>query len=301
MLVHNGVVTTRPEFGISILPAWTDDSGQSVRLVQLADQLGYDLVGIQDHPYQWRFHDTWTLIAWLAGQTTRIRLFPDVANLPLRPPAMLAKSAASLDVLTGGRIGLGLGAGAFWDAVAAMGGARRTPAEALQATEEAIDVIRLVWSGQRGLRYDGTFYTLHGLNAGPPPAHPIGIWVGAYGRRMLELIGRKADGWVPSIRPDFPPERLAAGMRAIDQAAQAAGRDPRDIHRVLNVGAVIADAQTEPFTGPVPYLVERFTELALQGIDAFILWPAQDPERQIERFAAEVIPAVREAARTSGN
>jgi hypothetical protein len=112
---------------------------------------------------------------------------------------------------------------------------------------------------------------------------------------MLERIGRKADGWVPSIRPDFPPERLAAGMRAIDQAAQAAGRDPGDIHRVLNVGAVIADAQTEPFTGPAPYLVERFTELALQGIDAFILWPTQDPERQIERFAAEVIPALGEA------
>src|SRR5439155_23813301 len=165
-----------------------------------------------------------------------IRSFPDVANLPLRPPAMLAKSAATLDVLTGGRVELGLGAGAFWDAVAAMGGPRRTPAEALKATEEAIDIIRLVWTGQRGRRYDGIFYTLQGLNAGPPPAHPIGIWVGAYGPRMLELIGRKADGWVPSIRPDFPPERLAAGMRAIDEAAQAAGRHPCHIHRVLNVG-----------------------------------------------------------------
>src|SRR5439155_7405230 len=109
-----------------------------------------------------------------------IRSFPDVANLPLRPPAMLAKSAATLDVLTGGRVELGLGAGAFWDAVAAMGGPRRTPAEALQATEEAIDVIRLVWTGQRGLRYDGRFYTLHGLSAGPPPAHPIGVG----GRRL---------------------------------------------------------------------------------------------------------------------
>ena len=88
-------------------------------------------------------------------------------------------------------------------------------------------------------------------------------------------------------------------MRAIDETAQAAGRDPGDIRRVLNVGAVIADAQTEPFTGPVPYLVERFTELALQGIDAFILWPREeDPATQIERFAAEVIPAVRQAVAT---
>ncbi|HZB78639.1 MAG TPA: LLM class flavin-dependent oxidoreductase, partial [Actinomycetota bacterium] len=68
----------------------------------MADEAGLDLIGIQDHPYQWRFHDTWTLIAYLAGRTSRVRFFPDVIDLPLRPPAILAKSAASLDVLTGG-------------------------------------------------------------------------------------------------------------------------------------------------------------------------------------------------------
>jgi alkanesulfonate monooxygenase SsuD/methylene tetrahydromethanopterin reductase-like flavin-dependent oxidoreductase (luciferase family) len=293
-------VSLPPAFGISVIPTWTDDPGKALRLVQLADRLGYDLVGCEDHPYQRRFFDTWTLIAWLAAHTSRIRFFPDVANLPLRPPAMLAKSAATLDVLTGGRVELGLGAGWAWDAIAAMGGPGRTPAEALQATEEAIDVIRLVWTGQRGLRYDGTFYTLHGLNAGPPPAHPIGIWVGAYGPRMLELIGRKADGWIPSTRPNWPLTSLAAGQRIIDEAAQAAGREPRAIRRLLNVNAAIADAQTEPFSGPVPYLTQRLTELALDyGVDTFIIWPGQDVERQIERFAAEVIPAVREAVVTT--
>jgi len=295
-------VTSPPEFGISVLPTWTDDPLQALRLVQLADQLGYDLVGIQDHPYQWRFFDTWTLIAWLAGQTSRIRFFPDVANLPLRPPAMLAKAAASLDVLTGGRVELGLGAGAFWDAVAAMGGPRRTPGEALRALEEAIDVIRLVWSGERGLRRDGRHYTLHGLNAGPRPDHPIGIWVGAYGPRMLQLIGRAADGWIPSARPDWPLENLKAGNRVIDQAARPAGRDPKAIRRLLNLGAAIDDTQTspdpeKPFTGPASYLVERLIELALDhGVDTFIIWPAgDDPVGQLERLAAEVIPAVREA------
>ena len=86
-----------------------------------ADEGGIDLVGIQDHPYQWRYVDTWTLIAWLAARTERIRFFPDVANLPLRPPAVLAKAAASLDVLSGGRVELGLGAGAFWEAIGADG------------------------------------------------------------------------------------------------------------------------------------------------------------------------------------
>jgi len=285
------------EFGISLPPTWTDDPGQILRLVQRADRVGYDLVGIQDHPYQWRFHETWSLIAWLSGQTSRIRFFPDVANLPLRHPAMLAKSAASLDVLTSGRIELGLGAGAFWDAIAAMGGPRRTPSESLEATEEAIDVIRMVWSGQRGLRYDGRHYRLHGLNAGPPPAHPIGIWVGACGPRMLQLIGRKADGWVPSLRPNFPPERLLDGHTIIDEAARASGRDPSAIRRVLNVGAALTDALTDaPFTGPSDYLVERFVELVVdRRVDTLVVWPrGDDVEAQIQRFAEDVIPTVRE-------
>jgi alkanesulfonate monooxygenase SsuD/methylene tetrahydromethanopterin reductase-like flavin-dependent oxidoreductase (luciferase family) len=142
-------MASRLEFGISITPDWSKQD-ELLRLARMADETGLDLIGIQDHPYQWRFHDTWTLIAFLAGRTSRVRFFPDVIDLPLRPPAILAKAAASLDVLTGGRVELGLGAGGFWDAIEAMGGPRRTPAEAVAATEEAIDVIRLVWSGQRG-------------------------------------------------------------------------------------------------------------------------------------------------------
>src|SRR5581483_1923067 len=86
------------------------------------DDLGYDLIGIQDHPYQARHYDALALIAFLLGQTERVRIFPDVANLPLRPPAMLAKQAATLDQLSGCRFELGLGAGAFWEGVRAMGG-----------------------------------------------------------------------------------------------------------------------------------------------------------------------------------
>jgi alkanesulfonate monooxygenase SsuD/methylene tetrahydromethanopterin reductase-like flavin-dependent oxidoreductase (luciferase family) len=160
----------RPEFGVSIVPTW-EDPGLALRLARLADENGYDLVGIQDHPYQWRYFDTWTLIAWLAAQTSRVRFFPDVANLPLRPPAVLAKAAVSLDVLSGGRFELGLGAGGFWDAIPTMGGPRRSPSEAVRATEEAIDVIRLIWSGERGRRFEGEFYRLAGVNTGPtrPP------------------------------------------------------------------------------------------------------------------------------------
>jgi alkanesulfonate monooxygenase SsuD/methylene tetrahydromethanopterin reductase-like flavin-dependent oxidoreductase (luciferase family) len=288
------VVSQLPEFGLSFVPTWADPQ-QALRLTRLADENGYDLIGIQDHPYQWRFFDTWTLIAWLAGQSSRVRFFPDVASLPMRPPAVLAKAAASLDVLTGGRFELGLGAGAFWEAIEAMGGERRRPAQALRATEEAIDVIRLIWSGERGRRYEGKFYRLAGVNTGPRPAHPIGIWIGAYGPRMLELIGRKADGWVPSMRPGVRTENLSNGIRIIEDAASGAGREPGSIRRLLNVGGAIEPNRGEGFVGPVSYWVEELARLVEVGMDAFVFWPAHDEERQTELFAAEVIPAAREA------
>ena len=186
------------QFGYFIIP----DATQPIRALEQAmsaEEAGIDLIGIQDHPYQHRFHDTWTLLSVIAARTSRVTLFPDVANLPLRPPAMLAKAAASLDLLSGGRVELGLGAGGFWPAIAAMGGPARTAGESVSALEEAIDVIRLFWTAGRGLRFDGRFYQLAGLNAGPPPAHAIGIWLGAYKPRMLALTGRSADGWVPSL------------------------------------------------------------------------------------------------------
>jgi alkanesulfonate monooxygenase SsuD/methylene tetrahydromethanopterin reductase-like flavin-dependent oxidoreductase (luciferase family) len=285
-------MTAPLEFGISITPNWLDRE-DVVRLARAADQGGLDLIGIQDHPYQWRFFDTWTLIAYLAGMTSRVRFFPDVSSLPLRPPAVLAKAAASLDVLTGGRVELGLGAGAFWDAIVAMGGPRRTPGQAVEATEEAIDVIRLVWSGERGVRYEGRHYGLAGLHTGPKPAHDIGIWVGAGGPRMLDLIGRKADGWVPSA-PWAPPEDLPEHLRRIEDAAAAAGRDGGSIRRVYNISGSIGTATVERFVGPVSLWVDQLARLAETGMDAFIFWPVgEDPVGQVEAFAGEVAPAVR--------
>src|SRR4029077_7026699 len=167
------------EFGISIVPE-AEALPMNRALVHAADVNGLDLVGIQDHPYQRRFLDTWMLMAALLGETEHCRIFPDVANLPLRPPPMIAKEAASLDVMSGGRFELGLGAGGFWDAIEAMGGPRRTPPEAVAALAEAIDIIRQAWSGARSVQHDGPYYRAHGYHPGPPPAHNIEIWIGAY-------------------------------------------------------------------------------------------------------------------------
>lgn len=282
------------QFGYFLTPD-ASDYREVLRRARLCDELGFDLIGIQDHPYQSRFLDTWTLIAALAAQTSRVRLFPDVASLPLRPPAVLAKAAASLDLMSGGRIELGLGAGAFWEAIGAMGGPVRSPGQAVAALEEAIHVIRLMWSGQRGLRYAGEHYPLRGVHSGPVPAHPIGIWIGAIGPKMLNLTGRLGDGWVPSSSY-VPPAKLPAMQARIDEAAVSAGRDPAAIRRIYNVMGRIGDgASSSSFVGPAAQWVDELTQLALQdGMDTFILGLPEPPGDQLERFMTEIIPRVRE-------
>ena len=282
------------EFGASVEPL-ADPPEWAARVAVAADRAGLDLLGIQDHPYQRRFLDTWTLISTLVPLTERIRFFPDVACLPLRPPAVLAKAAASLDVISGGRVEMGLGAGAFWDAIVAMGGPRRTPAEAVRSVEEAIQVMRLVWSEERSVRFDGEIYTLKGLKPGPHPVHEIGIWVGAGGPRMLGLIGQLADGWVPSMGW-ATPDRLPAMHERIDEAAERAGRERREIKRIYNLSGTIGPEGEGLLEGPASKWVEQLTRFALElGMDTFILWPSEDCERQVELFASEVVPAVREA------
>ena len=266
-------------FGVFLTPDATQPS-RLLELAILADELGFELIGVQDHPYQRRFLDTWTLLTAIAMRTKTVQVFPDVANLPLRPPAILAKAAASLDLLSGGRLELGLGAGGAWEAIKAIGGPVRTPGESVSALEEAIQVIRLMWSGERGVRFDGKFYQLAGVQTGPKPMHPIGIWLGAYRPRMLSLVGRLADGWVPSLGYVQPAD-LLEGNRRIDEAAAAAGREPRAIRRLLNAGA------------DVP--VEMFTSLTVeQGMDTYVIGGIEDPEA-LRWFATDVVPAVREA------
>lgn len=250
-----------------------------VELAVLSEELGFDLVTFQDHPYQPRFHDTWTLLTWVAARTSRIGLAGNVHNLPLRPPAVLARAAASLDLLSGGRVNLGLGTGGFWDAIEAMGGERLTPGRAVDALDQALDVIRGLWdvADRAPLRAGGDLHHVDGAKRGPAPAHPIPIWLGAYRPRMLSLVGRKADGWLPS-QGYLQPGDLARGNAAIDDAALAAGRDPAAITRLLNVG---------PGAG-----ADDLARLALQdGISVFVVG-GDDPDG-MRRFAAEVAPAVR--------
>jgi alkanesulfonate monooxygenase SsuD/methylene tetrahydromethanopterin reductase-like flavin-dependent oxidoreductase (luciferase family) len=252
-----------------------------VALAELSERAGLDLVTFQDHPYQAAFLDTWTLLSYAAARTSRITLAGNVINLPLRPPVLLAKQAASLDLLSGGRFELGLGAGAFWDAIESMGGPRRAPGEAVGALDEAIDIIRATWDvGERGgIFTDGPVYRIRGAKRGPEPAHDIGIWLGALKPRMLKLTGAKADGWLVSMSY-LKPGDLQRGNATIDEGATDAGRDPSEIRRMLNIG-------------PDDATPDNLVRLALEdGVSAFIL--TTDDPGTIQEWGEEIAPAVRE-------
>ncbi|WP_028046372.1 LLM class flavin-dependent oxidoreductase [Cellulomonas sp. URHE0023] len=273
-------------FGSFLTPS-AKDPQRVVALAQTSERVGLDLVTFQDHPYQPAFLDTWTLLSWVAASTSTVQLSGNVLNVPLRPPAVLARAAASLDLLSGGRLALGLGSGAFWDAIVAMGAPRKTPGEAVTALDEAIDIIRGIWDADERapLRVHGTFHAVDGAKRGPAPAHDIPIWLGAYKPRMLRLVGAKADGWLPS-QGYLQPGDLARGNAAIDEAAHAAGRDAREIRRLLNVGSG-PQGSTEQW-------VDELVALVLQdGIATFIV--ASDDDRALAVFGQEVAPAVREA------
>jgi alkanesulfonate monooxygenase SsuD/methylene tetrahydromethanopterin reductase-like flavin-dependent oxidoreductase (luciferase family) len=291
-------------FGISVLPN-TSELDRIRELVRVADQSGLDLVGIQDHPYQRRFLDTWSLIPALFAETERISIFTDVANLPLRPPAVMAKAAATLDVVSGGRFELGLGAGGYPHVIAGFGGPKRTPGESVEALDEAIDLIRLLWSEQGSVSFEGKHYRLDDARPGPSPAHPIGIWLGAFQPRMLRLTGRKGDGWVPSLGV-LNPDELRAGNEWIDAAAAKADRDPRSIRRILNFQGLIGDGPVpsrselpvgylagEPLAGPVDWWLETLAGFVDDGFDTLVFWPVDPISEQVELFAGEVAPRLR--------
>ncbi len=277
------------EFGLFITPT-ADRTAQVLELADLAEALGLDLVAIQDHPYQRRFLDTWTLLSAIGARTRSIRLAPDVASLPLRPPVVLAKSAASLDLITGGRFELGLGAGSFWDAIAGAGGPRRTPKEAVDALVEAIEILRGMWAGGP-FSFTGEHYQVQGIKAGPVPAHPIGIWLGAYKPRMLRVTGQLADGWLPSLGQMRAAE-LGTLNAQIDQAAVDAGRDPKVVRRLINIHGSFGTS-AELLQGTPADWSEQLADLALAfGMSTFILG-TDDPD-EARRYAEEVAPRVRE-------
>jgi alkanesulfonate monooxygenase SsuD/methylene tetrahydromethanopterin reductase-like flavin-dependent oxidoreductase (luciferase family) len=287
-------------FGVMISKSAAGDAN-AVAQARLAEALGFDVVTVHpDHMHGTSpTLETWTALTWVAAQTTHIKVAPGVLSLPYRHPAVTAKMAETLDRLSGGRLILPLGGGndQWSGAFRAFGLAQRAPGETVEATEEAIDIIRGLWS-EPEFSYAGKHFHVEGARIEPRPAHPIPIWLGAYGPRMLDLAGRKADGWFPSLVV-LEPEAAYAKLRRIRDVAAVAGRDPDTLIYAYNVGVLVeegARSQQGQIAGAPEQVAERLASFVRHGFTFLNLWPGGDMTTQLERLAREVVPAIRAIA-----
>ena len=284
-----------PAFGVTIIPSATPRSDPVAEAV-LAEELGFDLVSVWDHPHgENPSFESWTLMTWMAARTSRIAVASNVLGLPFRLPALTAKMAESLDRLSGGRLILGLGAGASDAEFAGYGAPLRSPGEKIDALAEAIDVIRGTWS-QPAFTYDGRYYRNEGALLEPKPERRIPIWLGTYGPRALELTGRVADGWIPSMRY-APPSEAMRKREIVLRALDASGRDAAAFDWAYNVSARIGgDAARDPdqeIAGEPDEVIERLVELLEMGFTTLNFWLGGRRDEQMRRLAGEVLPDVR--------
>ncbi|MGW0806792.1 LLM class flavin-dependent oxidoreductase [Nonomuraea sp. NPDC002799] len=266
-------------------------AGQTLDLAQSADELGYDLFTLSDHLHGERPSlEPLTALSWIAARTSTIEVGTNVLALPYREPPVVAKTAETIDRLSGGRLVLGLGGGGFDHEFAAFGLTARTPGQKVAALREAIGVIRGLWT-RESVSSDGAHYTVRDAAIAPRPAHTIPIWLGSYGPRSLALTGELADGWVPSIGR-ISLEQAVAMRSVVREAARSAGRDPDSITCACNV-RVSLDAAGPPgvISGDVPAVVDGLTAIVAAGFSFLLLSLPTVGEQEL--FAKEVIPQVR--------
>ena len=286
------------QFGLNVSPS-AEDGADPIADAKRAEELGFDFVSASDHPCGTSpTYETWTMLSFLAAATSRIRLATRVLGVPYRSPAMVAKMAETLDRLSGGRLVLGLGGGSADDEHRAFGLGVRSPKDKTDGLEEAVRIIKGLWS-EPGFTFTGRLYHTDAADLEPKPDHRIPIWLGTFAPRGLAITGRLADGWIPSLGYAPPDEVVGMRERVLD-AAEQAGRDPSEITCVYNMEVRVEEgADTEPdvVSGSADAVAERLAGFVELGFSAFNFMPAGPrPAEQAERLAADVIPAVRGAA-----
>jgi probable F420-dependent oxidoreductase len=202
---------------------------------QAAEGLGYNYIEVPDHVFGataregWTpvynekdpFHETFVILGFLAAVTKTIRLSSGVLISPQRQTGLIAKQAAEADLLSGGRLRLGIGVG--WNHVEyeALGTEWKTRG-ARQA--EQVDVLRRLWSEDL-VTYNGRFHNLKDVNIVPPPIQrPIPVWFGGSSDAVIKRAARLGDGWMPIMAPDLEGEQKLAMLR---RELKIHGRDPR--------------------------------------------------------------------------
>jgi len=231
------------------------DWGRLLDLAVVADQAGVDTVVVVDHvvlggdlsgypygPFPSAPDGPWleplTCLAAIAGRTTRVRLMTGVLIAPLRPPALLAKTAATLDVISGGRLDLGVGTGWLAKEYEAAGLDFKQRGRLL---DDALDACAALW-GDGPTAFDSPRLRFTDVYCDPPPRQPGGIpfWIGGYlhDRNLARLV-RRCSGWIPS--PTSRRADIAAGIDRLDAALTAAGRDPAEVRVRIGAPATAGD------------------------------------------------------------
>ena len=212
-----------------------DDLGAIREFAQAAEELGYTHLRVPDQIARkdsGHLHESLTLLAWVAGCTEHIELVPSVVALPARQTVLFAKQAAEIDVLSGGRLRLGIGVGASRREYASLGQAFETRGR--RCTEQ-MQLLKRLWT-EPEVTFDGEFDRVRENGIDPLPVQrPIPMWIGAASvpsPPVLERIGRHADGWFAICAP----EQFAGLRDRIDAFAREAGRDPAEIGAESGVG-----------------------------------------------------------------
>jgi alkanesulfonate monooxygenase SsuD/methylene tetrahydromethanopterin reductase-like flavin-dependent oxidoreductase (luciferase family) len=264
-----------------------------------AEQLGFDLVTLHGDVLHGSnpSSELWTLLCWVAASTSKIRVGPVVLALPNRHPAVLAKMAETLDRLSDGRLVLVLGAGGPMNepAYQAFGLAQRSPREKVQALEEALDILRGLWNAS-GFSYTGQHFRTEGATIEPKPSHPIPLWLGVFGAQMLDLVGRKADGWLPTYQ-FLAPDQAYQKLELIRAVAEQAGRNPDEITYGYNVPILVEEgAVTNRWrvAGSAGKVATQLAAIVRHGFTFVNVWPVGEATMQRVRLAREVLPAVRD-------
>ena len=301
-------------FGLRI-PQDGADFAELRDIAQAAEQLGYHSLWLYDHFYHFpvpdnvRILEPWTLMSVLAGATRTIRLGTLVLCNGYRPPALLAKMAATLDVLSGGRLEFGYGAGWHAEEFAGYGYNFPPVPRRIRQMEEGLTVIRKLWSEERA-SFGGKFYQLNEAYCEPKPVqrpHPP-ITIGGGGEQLLlRAVARHADIWnyFPVPLPEY--EHKAS---VLDDHCRTLGRDPQTVERSLMTPTVTAKREKEVrdqlegakargymwahsgnlVQGTPDIVVPRYRDYIRRGVSFFIVQlPDSHDLKQIEFVAQQVI------------
>ena len=261
---------------------------------RLTEELGYDLIGVPDHPDFGHYIDQWVLMSAILGHTSSVEVFGVVSALALRePPAVLAKAASSMDSLAPGRFHFGIGSGAL-PGIPSIGGPVWGAGESVNRVREAIELTRLMWSGAEKVDYAGTYYQLREATPPPAPSPSLDLWVGATQSRMRRLTARIADGWIPGMLT-IDPDQIRVEVEEIDAELERVGRARSAVRRVYNTIAKKVQPASEGFLiGPAEQWVDQLTEIVLEfGFDTILYGDRAETVTGLHVFAEEIMPAVR--------